>query len=272
MAGHRDFAGQLENFRREAEAVAQYVYADMSVQHAASKSRKLLNRLNRTPGFWLVHGAACQAAAYVALGRVFDKTSKYNIGALLDAYEASQATFSRSALATRKRDGQLADPSWLPDYLDRAYYPTKSDAQYLRRRVETYRAIFDRAIKPARNKYLAHRERVGHVPVQALFSRGMVRDIWRLSTFLLALHEALWQLFHNGRKPVLRKVRYSVKTIYDSESQGTSPHEYITGQTKKLLKFLASATPNNTLERAVRHRGPRLAAARSSVPAAQLNR
>lgn len=47
MAAHHDFLEQLENFGHEAEEVAQYVYADMSVQHATSKSRKLLNRLNR---------------------------------------------------------------------------------------------------------------------------------------------------------------------------------------------------------------------------------
>lgn len=243
MAQYRDFIVQLDNFRHEAEAVAQYVYSDMSVQHAASKSKRLLNRLNGAPGFWLVHAAACQVAGYVALGRVFDKTSKFNIGALLDAYEANQPLFGRSALAERKREGKGLDPPWLADYLDRAYYPNKADARYLRRRVSEYRELYERAIKPARNKYVAHRERVGHARVHALFSRAKVRELWRLSTFLLSLHEALWQLLHNGRKPVLHVTRYSVKVIYDAADQRTAPHEYITGQTKKLMTFLETAVP-----------------------------
>src|SRR5258706_2510956 len=242
MSEHRDFTIQLENFRHEAQAVAQYVYADMSVQHAASKSRKLLNRLNTAPGFWLVNAAACQAAAYMALGRVFDKKSKYNINALLDAFEANPQIFARSGIAARKRGDQNVDHPWLPEYLDRAYYPTKQDVRYLRKRVAAYRAFFDRAIKPVRNEYLAHRVRVGHGPVQALFARGQIRELWRLTTFLLALHEALWQLLHNGRKPVIRMGRYSVKAIYDADSQRTSTHEYITGQTKKLMEFIEHAT------------------------------
>ncbi len=66
MVRHRDFLIQLENFRREAYDAAQYLYSEMAVQHAASKSRKLNNRLNKTPTIWLTHGAACQTAAYVS--------------------------------------------------------------------------------------------------------------------------------------------------------------------------------------------------------------
>lgn len=265
MAGHRDFIVQLENFRHEAGAIARYVYADMAVQHAASKSQKLLSRLNRTPEFWLVHAAACQGAAYVALGRVFDTKSRFNIDRLMDSFDANQAVFSRPALAARKRDGQSGDPPWLADYLDRAYYPKPSDARYLRDRVSHYREIYDRAIKPARHKYLAHREHVDHARVQGLFARGTVRELWRMVTFLVAFHEALWQLLHNGRKPTVRTARYSVKSIYDSESQSSSPHEYITRQTKKLMELIKDATPNYQLERAGKRRGPRLPAVKRSV-------
>jgi len=213
----------------------------MSVQHAASLSRKVLSRLNRTPGFWLVHSAACQVAAYVAIGRVFDKTSKYNIDALLNTFESNQAIFSKVALGARKSAEHPSPPPWVSNYINQAYYPTRSDIRYLKKRVLTYRAIYDRAFKPARNKYIAHREKVGHSSASALFSRGKVRELWRLSTFLLSLHEALWQLLNNGRKPILRTVRYSVKAIYDSANQGSSPHEYIVGQTKQLVASLQSS-------------------------------
>jgi len=49
MARHRDFLAQLENFRHEAYAAAQYLYSDMAVQHAAWKSKKLLNRPFNSP-------------------------------------------------------------------------------------------------------------------------------------------------------------------------------------------------------------------------------
>ena len=248
MPRHRDFLVQLENFRHEAYVTAQYLYADMAVQHAASMSEKLLSRLNMSPRFWLAHAAASQEAAYVALGRVFDTTSKYNINALLDAFESNLSLFQLPALATRKRDGKATDPPWLKEYLAKAYYPTAKDAARLRAKVADYRAIYERAIKPARHKYIAHREKEEPSDVQALFAGGKVHELWRMVTFLHVLHTALWEQYHNGRKPVLRARRFSVKTIYDAKSQSSAPHEAVIADTKKLMEFVATATPNPSIE------------------------
>jgi AbiU2 len=156
----KNFLTQLDNFRHEAYVAAQYLYSDMAVQHAASKSKKLLGRLNLTPRFWLTHSAATQAAAYLSLARVFDKSSAFNVDALLNTFESSLHLFSREALAERKRDGKAKDPEWLPDYLERAHYPTKGDVDRLRIKVESQRVVYERAVEPARHKYIAHRVKV----------------------------------------------------------------------------------------------------------------
>ncbi len=244
MASKRSFLDQLENFRREAYVAAQYLYSEMAVQHAASKSQRLLNKLNRTPRFWLTHGAACQEAAYLTLGRVFDTKSPFNVNALLDTFEQNLADFSRIALAERKRDGKPTAPEWLDDYLAGAHYPTVKDVARLRIRVAAYRSIYDRAVKPARNKYIAHREKVDQEDVQSLFGGGKVKELWRLVTFLNALYEALWNQYHNGRKAVPRPMRYSVKVIFDSKHQGSAPHEAVIAETKQLMAFIETAMPN----------------------------
>lgn len=46
-----DFLVQLENFLQESSVAARFMYAQMAIQHAASKSKTLLNRLNDTPTF-----------------------------------------------------------------------------------------------------------------------------------------------------------------------------------------------------------------------------
>lgn len=244
MARHRDFLIQLENFRREAYVAAQYVYSEMAVQHAASKSQRLLRRLNMTPNFWRAHGSACQTAAYVCLGRVFDTNSKFSIDGLLNSFEANLDLFSREALAERKRDGRPEDPEWLPEYLQKSHYPTLRDVERLRSKVAEYRAVYNRAVKPARNKYIAHREKEEHAEVQTLFARGKVNELWRLVTFLFKLYNALAQQYHNGRRPVLRPQRYSVKTIYAAALQSSAPHEQIVRETKKLMQFIERATPD----------------------------
>jgi hypothetical protein len=40
---------QPEHLRREADAIAGYVYSEMAIHHAASQSKELLPRINSTP-------------------------------------------------------------------------------------------------------------------------------------------------------------------------------------------------------------------------------
>jgi hypothetical protein len=84
---HRQFTIQLESFQNEAKNAACFVYGEMAVQHAVSKSKRLLNRLNRTPTYWVTSAAAFQTAAYISFGRIFDSNSRYNVNTLLDAAE-----------------------------------------------------------------------------------------------------------------------------------------------------------------------------------------
>lgn len=252
MTRHRSFEIQLENFLRESATAAQFIYAEMAIQHAASKSKKLLNRLNNTPTFWLSCSAALQSSAYISLGRIFDATSKYNVTALLDAMERNLDLFQREGLASRKCNGSAIDPPWLPEYLENAHYQTIKDVNRLRAMVEKYRVIYERAVKPARNKYLAHREKEEHAEVKALFARGTVRELWRLTTFLHQLYEVLWEQLHNGRRPVFRSLRHSVKSIYEASYQRTSPHERMVSDVKKLMQFLETATPNPAIHLTLR--------------------
>ncbi|MDN3920410.1 transposase [Roseateles violae] len=245
----KDFFIQLENLRHEAGVAARYVYAEMAIQHAASKSKKLLNRLNDTPTFWIACGAAFQSAAYIALGRMFDTTSRYNVEELLKTLEDNLHLFQPAALAERKRNGKAEDPDWLAEYLAEAYYPTLADVLRIRKKVDGHRAVYERAIKPVRHKYLAHREKQERSEVSALYAAGTVKEIWRLATFLLQLHDVLWQLLHNGRRPVFRAMRYSVKSIFDSSAQGSHAHESMVGEVKKLMALLETATPNPSIER-----------------------
>lgn len=238
MSAHRQFLTQLKNFDNESRNAARYAYANFAIQHAASKSKRLLSRLNKTPTFWLAASAAFQTAAYISLGRIFDNNSRYNIDQLLCSAESNISLFQRKALAERKREGRTSNPPWLLDYLNKAYYPKPNDFFRLRKKVNEYRALYEHAFKPARNKYIAHREKQEQEEVSALFGRGKIKDIWRLTTFLQQLHEALWQLYHNGQKPRFRPMRHSVAAMFKDLPNGTSAHEGIVRETQKLMKML----------------------------------
>jgi hypothetical protein len=248
MVAHRQFLTQLKNFDSEARNAARYVYADFAIQYAASKSKRLLNRLNDTPTFWLTVSAAFQTAAYISLGRIFDNNSRYNVYQLLCSAESNISLFQREALAERKREDQTSDPPWLAEYIDNAYYPNPSDFARLRKRVDEYHELYKKTIKPARNKYIAHREKQDHEEVAALFRRAKVKDLWRLTIFLQQLYEVLWELFHNGRKPRFRQMRYSVAAMFEKPPRGSSAHEAIVRETQKLMQFIDSGTLNSPLQ------------------------
>jgi hypothetical protein len=247
MAKHRQFLEQLENLRHEANTIAQLVYAEMAINHAASTSKRLRSRLNHTALFWVSCVAALQQSAYIALGRVFDRNSRFNLEALLNSFEESLSEFGSKALAARKRDALSEDPWWLDELVKRAYVPNQKDVAVLRARVLKKREIFDRAIKRARNKHIAHREYVDASDVSDLYGSGTVKDLWMLSTFLLRLHEALWQLYHNGRRPVFRIGRYSIKSLFRTSDPATQPHERVVGEVKRLMHFIESAQPASAL-------------------------
>lgn len=174
---------------------------------------------------------------------MFDKhkESRYNIDQLLLSAETNIGLFQREALAKRK---QHLDPSLLSKYLDEAYYPNQKDFILLKNKVAVFRTLYENSFKPARNRYIAHREKEDREEVDALFARGKIKDLWRLTTFLLQLHDILWELYHNGRKPHFRRKPYSIATISRQAKQNSSlAHEYIVEGTQKLIKFIEHATP-----------------------------
>jgi len=248
MKPDRNFERQLENLDHESNIIASYVYAEMAIQHAASKSKLLLNRLNKTPTFWITCSAALQSAAYIALGRVFDLKSPYNLNELLVSMENNLTLFSREALALRKRALGFTDEARLAEYVAAAYVPTETDIRRLRQSVKRYRAIYDRAIRPVRHQYLAHRQAHGQVRIASLYAKGKVKELWCLSVYLIRLHQTLWNQLYNGREPTLRLSRYSPKVMYDRPSHVSGPHERIVHETRELMRFIENATRNSSLK------------------------
>lgn len=243
MKPAKDFEKQLRNLALETTVVASYVYAEMAIQHAASKSKPLLATLNRTPTFWKTCYAAFQSSAYVALGRIFDLKSPFNLEALIASMEDDMSVFSRNALAARKVKAGFISPTRLQEYVSNAHVLDAKDIRRIRQAVARRRLIYDRAIMPVRHRYLAHRQTQGETDVQELYARGKVKEMWQLSCFLHHLHQTLWELHTNGRKPQLRiRCRYSPRVMYDRPGRYTGPHELIVRDVRTLMNLLESTT------------------------------
>lgn len=198
--------------------------------------------LNAAALFWNTNLGALQTAAFVTLGRIFDQTSTHNIDRLLRLAQDTPEIFSKTALARRKQGGNKTPPDWLDDYMQHVYVPKPSDFRRLRFYISKYRKVYERNYRDLRNHVFAHKAVSDPEAVAALFAKTKIRELEQLLGFLSRLHEALWNMLMNGRKPVLRPRRYSLKSMREKpwpHSRSAAVHERIIHEAER---FLSDAT------------------------------
>jgi len=236
-----DFEQELEIFRGEAEAAAQFFYAYLTVHAVAADHNSVYQLLNRSALFWNTALGALQTATFITLGRIFDQGSPHNIDRLLGLAQKHRTIFSKVALGMRKQGNALTAPAWLPDYLRDAYEPKAADFRRLRTYVNKRRLTYQAKYKDLRHKVFAHKELTDQTAVSALFAKTNIRELQRLLAFLSSLHEALWQLFFNGHRPALRPRRYSLKRMRDLPSPAERRQGVQERITHELERFLMAA-------------------------------
>ena len=214
-----DFANDLELFRTEAESAIQFFYAWDATHAVAASDPRVFRLLNQAPLFWNTSLGALQTSTLVALGRLFDPDPKnHSVTKLLAAAHSNLAMFSKDALAERKRKQSPNADQWLPDYLNSVYEPSNDDFRRLKRHVAERRRTYEDKYRPLRHKVFAHRGVASKSEVSDLFAKTNIRELQQLLIFLRRLHEALWQMYFNGRKPILRPARFSVQRMLDQPS------------------------------------------------------
>lgn len=64
---------------------------------------------------------------------------------------------------------------------------------------------YEKTYRPLRRKVFAHRAVAIQTEVAGLFAKTNRRELRELLVFLNRLHETLWETYHNGHKPILRR-------------------------------------------------------------------
>ncbi len=242
------FEHELEIFRTEAEAGTQFFYAYLAVHSVAANHKAIYKLLNMAPLFWNTCLAALQTASFMALGRIFDHDSNHNLSKLLRIAQDHREIFSKRALGQRKLGDSPVPPTWLAEYLHDSYEPTVRDFRRIRAHVRKRRQLYESNYRDIRHKWFAHKAVSDQTEIAALFGKTNIRDLQKLFAFLCSLYEALWELFFNGRKPVFRPLRYSVKRIRRLPSAGRGPQgvqEKITHEAEQFLRSASTLAPKD---------------------------
>jgi hypothetical protein len=236
-----EFKQELEVFGNEVEEAIQSFYAEQTIHNVAREDQNVHRALNRNAAFWNLASRALQANAIIVLGRIFDRDQRaHTINRVLRLATQNPDIFSKTALEKRKLPHAGKHTA---EFMRTAYIPKKRDFQRLQKYADKQRAIYNGHYEDLRNKFFAHRERVD---LAASFAKANIRGLGRLLVVLDQLQDALWQLFMNGRKPVLRPARHSGQQILKSPLpkgllRSQDAQEWITRETEKFLKHVSDS-------------------------------
>jgi AbiU2 len=242
-----EFKSELEVFCNEVEEAIQSFYAEQTIHNLARRKSNVYHALNRNAAFWKLTSRALQANALIVLGRIFDKDSRtHSIRRLLNLAANHPEIFSTAALEKRKR---AQAGQWTDELMRTAYVPTMRDFARLQAYSDKQSVIYSGQYKMLRDKFFAHKERRD---MTGAFASADIRPLERLLIFLSRLQDALWHLFWNGIKPVLRPARYSGRSILkvpEGSRRSGPTQEWITTETEKFLKYVSASYERDIEER-----------------------
>jgi len=184
----QQFVREIEVFRTEAQAGAQFLYAYISFNSIISGKRKTYNEVNKTPLFWNTTIGSLQTSFFIVLGRIFDQNSKHNIDKLIKTAQDNKEIFSKDALAKRKKEQSHNADEWLDDYLKSVYEPTAKDFRELRKKVRKFRKIYESNYRDIRHKIYAHKEVSDTEEMKKLFSKTNIRELQKVFVFINSLY------------------------------------------------------------------------------------
>ncbi|MGD0827941.1 MAG: hypothetical protein ABSA09_07620 [Desulfobaccales bacterium] len=190
-----------------------FFYAYRAINDVLGDDEKALNIISRTPEIWDTISFALEASFFIALTRIFDEKPKtHNVGRLLQIAKSNIDIFSAKALETRKRKSSANANEWIGDFMGEIYVPINKDFQRLEKYLEKYRNI-SKTYKIIRHNIFGHRQRLNLNDIYKLYSKTNFHEIEKLLVFLKRLYDSLLMLFHDGRRPLLRPMRFSIKRL-----------------------------------------------------------
>ncbi len=246
MDAEKHFERELECFRSEVEAGIQTLFAYLAVHATAHGKPVIENKLNATPYFWRTVLYSLQSAQFIVLGRIFDSEpkSKHNVHKLLKFVQDNPVIFSKNFLEKRKRKGSSNANEWLPNYMEDVYEPDAKDFRRLRKHIARRKKTYMGAYRDIRRKVFAHKEVTSREEIGKLFGRTTMDELKEIFLFLSNLYQALWQMYHNGRKPVLKQQAHSVEKFFANQPKPWGPNtiqERIVKDTQFLLRDMVES-------------------------------
>lgn len=199
------FLAELNMFRNEVLSGLKFLYTELAIHKIAGKDKEVLSAMNSSPTFWNTILNALQHSTFITLGRIFDIDSdKHTIHTLFKIIEDNKSLFTKESFSERrlKNSDRSKLDQWLQEYTKNLYVPTSDDFRKLKKYIQSQKKTYQEVYAPIRHHF-GHRIYIKNEEIQVLFNKVKIKDIEKFYVRLYGVHEALWQLYHNGRGPLL---------------------------------------------------------------------
>jgi hypothetical protein len=220
MPNQDQFTQELELFRNEVESAARFLFARLAVDEQARKDPAAVETLNQSPYFWHTVLQALFEACVISLGRIYDNRSAHNISVLLRCAVENSGTFSKDALAARKREGSANADEWLDTFLAGVHDFNPGDFRDIATKVKKFRKAYEDRYKDLRDKVVAHAE-LDLEARPAFYQKIETAELQQMLVFLVQVHQALWELLMNGKEPVIAVEPWGIEEIVNKTRLGS---------------------------------------------------
>jgi hypothetical protein len=233
------FADELEIFRTEEQLAQQLFLTWVSMRQLAGTDPAVLKMMNETPLYWTNVEHALLLGAFVVLGRVFDQKSKHNVDSLIRAAGADLDVFSLESLRSRKEALRIT-PEQAANYVAGRHALSTSDVRTLRKQVAHYRRIYVDRYRDVRDQF-AHKNTAVRSEIDALFAKTNTEEMKEIFGFLHGLHDAMWELLFNGRRPDVQVRKFTLPSDSPVPGRQLAPGEMIAREAQAVMRKMLSA-------------------------------
>lgn len=214
----------IKNLRKETETTLRVFYALRQFRQLLTRNDDVA-KINQNANFWMVYESSLRTNMFIGIRRLCEsKTGTFNFQKFIDECIKNLASFSSRALRQRKYEGSPNADEWIDYYMKDVYEPSADDFNSLAKLVRENSKNMKGTYTQAANKIYAHAIHMDYASMAAISDKLNFEEIEKALTSIWHAYEQVWQMFENGRSPLLAVASYPyAQEVIDSVSMRCRP-------------------------------------------------
>lgn len=209
----------IANLRKETETTLRAFYALRQFRQMLARQDHV-EKINENVEFWKIFESSLRTSMFLGIRRLYEaKSDTFNFQKFIKACIDNTASFSKEALRHRKCEESPNAEEWVDGYIENVDEPDVDDFRSLAKLVRQNSKKMKGVYTEAATKRYAHAIHVDRPSIAAISDKLNFEEIEQALTSIWHTYEQVWEMFENGRHPVLEIGSYPhVQEVIDAVS------------------------------------------------------